>query len=37
MPMFAAPIAVGWLGVVIFNEQAGPLNNVLGRALAWAG
>ncbi len=29
MPLFAAPIALGWLGVVIFNEQAGPVNNIL--------
>ena len=29
MPLFAAPIALGWLGVVIFNEQAGPINNIL--------
>jgi multiple sugar transport system permease protein len=29
MPLFAAPIALGFLGVVIFNEVNGPLNNVL--------
>jgi multiple sugar transport system permease protein len=29
MPLFAAPIAVGFLGVVIFNETAGPINNIL--------
>ncbi len=29
MPLFAAPIALGFLGVVIFNETNGPLNNVL--------
>ena len=29
MPLFAAPIALGWLGVVLFNEQSGPINNVL--------
>ncbi len=29
MPLFAAPIAVGFLGVVIFNETNGPINNIL--------
>jgi multiple sugar transport system permease protein len=29
MPLFAAPIALGFLGVIIFNERDGPLNNVL--------
>jgi multiple sugar transport system permease protein len=29
MPLFAAPIALGFLGVVIFNETNGPLNNIL--------
>lgn len=29
MPLFAAPIALGFLGVVIFNETAGPINNLL--------
>jgi multiple sugar transport system permease protein len=29
MPLFAAPIAVGYLGVMIFNETAGPINNIL--------
>jgi multiple sugar transport system permease protein len=32
MPLFAAPIALGYLGVIIFNENAGPVNNVI-RAL----
>jgi multiple sugar transport system permease protein len=29
MPLFAAPIAVGFLGIVIFNEANGPVNNIL--------
>lgn len=29
MPMFAAPVAVGFLGIIIFNETSGPINNVL--------
>ena len=29
MPMFAAPIALGFLGVIIFNETEGPVNNIL--------
>jgi multiple sugar transport system permease protein len=29
MPLFAAPVAVGFLGVVIFNETSGPINNIL--------
>lgn len=29
MPLFAAPIALGYLGVVIFNETNGPINNIL--------
>jgi multiple sugar transport system permease protein len=29
MPLFAAPVAVGFLGVVIFNETNGPINNIL--------
>jgi|GEM_PF-96831 len=29
MPLFAAPVALGFLGIVIFNEQAGPINNIL--------
>lgn len=29
MPLFAAPIALGFLGVIIFNEVNGPINNVL--------
>ncbi len=29
MPLFAAPVAVGFLGVVIFNETNGPVNNIL--------
>jgi multiple sugar transport system permease protein len=29
MPLFAAPVAVGFLGVIIFNETNGPINNIL--------
>jgi multiple sugar transport system permease protein len=29
MPLFAAPIALGFLGVIIFNEVNGPINNIL--------
>ena len=29
MPLFAAPIALGYLGVVIFNETSGPVNNMI--------
>lgn len=29
MPLFAAPVAVGFLGVIIFNEVNGPINNIL--------
>jgi multiple sugar transport system permease protein len=29
MPLFAAPIALGFLGVIIFNETNGPINNIL--------
>ncbi|RMF78086.1 MAG: sugar ABC transporter permease [Chloroflexi bacterium] len=29
MPMFAAPIAVGFLGITLFNEQNGPVNNII--------
>jgi multiple sugar transport system permease protein len=29
MPLFAAPIALGYLGVIIFNEQNGPINNII--------
>ncbi|PJF26466.1 MAG: ABC transporter permease, partial [Phototrophicales bacterium] len=29
MPLFAAPVAVGFLGVIIFNEANGPVNNIL--------
>ncbi len=39
MPLFAAPIALGFMGVVIFNEQHGPINNVIealgGTAVQW--
>lgn len=31
LPMFAAPIALGYLGLTIFYEQGGPVNNVLAR------
>jgi multiple sugar transport system permease protein len=36
MPLFAAPIAIGYLGVIIFNENAGPVNNII-RALGGGG
>jgi len=29
MPLFVAPIALGYMGVVIFNEQHGPVNNLI--------
>ena len=29
LPMFAAPIALGYLGLTIFYEQGGPINNIL--------
>ena len=39
MPLFAAPIAVGYLGVMIFNETSGPVNNILrflgGKGVNW--
>lgn len=31
LPMFAAPIALGYLGLTVFYEQGGPVNNVLAR------
>lgn len=30
LPMFAAPIAVGQLGLILFNEQNGPINHLIG-------
>jgi multiple sugar transport system permease protein len=39
MPLFVAPIALGYMGVVIFNEQHGPLNNLIsflgGTPVSW--
>lgn len=29
MPIFAAPIALGQLGMILFNEQSGPVNQLL--------
>jgi multiple sugar transport system permease protein len=29
LPMFAAPIALGYLGLTVFYEQGGPINNLL--------
>ena len=29
LPMFAAPIALGYLGLTIFYEQGGPINNII--------
>jgi len=36
MPLFAAPVALGFLGVTIFNEVNGPVNAVI-RALGGPG
>jgi multiple sugar transport system permease protein len=36
MPLFAAPIALGFLGVTIFNEVDGPVNTII-RALGGQG
>jgi multiple sugar transport system permease protein len=39
MPLFAAPVALGFLGIIIFNEANGPVNNILqglgGERVAW--
>ncbi|MHB8629764.1 MAG: carbohydrate ABC transporter permease [Aggregatilineales bacterium] len=39
MPLFAAPIALGYMGVVIFDQQHGPIDNVIsalgGTPVAW--
>jgi multiple sugar transport system permease protein len=39
MPLFAAPIALGFLGVIIFNETSGPVNNIIrfvgGQPVQW--
>ncbi len=39
MPMFAAPIALGYLGQIIFNETNGPVNYILrglgGQGVSW--
>jgi len=39
MPIFAAPVALGFLGIIIFNEANGPVNNILqgigGERIAW--
>jgi multiple sugar transport system permease protein len=29
MPLFAAPIAIGHLGMILFNEQSGPINHMI--------
>ncbi len=29
LPLFAAPVALGYLGMTIFYEQGGPINNLL--------
>lgn len=29
LPIFAAPIALGQLGMILFNEQSGPINQML--------
>jgi multiple sugar transport system permease protein len=36
MPLFAAPIALGYLGQIIFNETNGPVNNLI-RDIGGAG
>ncbi len=36
LPVFAAPIALGQLGMILFNEQSGPVNHML-RALGSEG
>src|SRR5258706_668942 len=39
MPLFAAPVALGYMGVVIFNESNGPINNLVkafnGQPISW--
>jgi multiple sugar transport system permease protein len=39
MPLFTAPIAVGFLGIAVFNEQSGPINQVVsglgGDVIPW--
>ncbi len=39
LPMFAAPIALGYLGMTIFYEQGGPINNIISglglQAVPW--
>jgi len=29
LPLFAAPIALGQLGMILFNEQSGPINHII--------
>jgi multiple sugar transport system permease protein len=29
LPIFAAPIALGQLGMILFNEQSGPINHMI--------
>lgn len=39
MPLFAAPVALGFLGVAIFNEVDGPVNSIIrglgGQGVNW--
>ena len=39
MPLFAAPIALGYLGQIVFNETNGPINYILrglgGSGVSW--
>lgn len=39
MPLFTAPIAVGFLGIAVFNEQSGPINQLVmslgGDTIPW--
>jgi len=30
LPLFTAPIALGWMGLTIFSETSGPINGALG-------
>ncbi|MCC7206328.1 MAG: sugar ABC transporter permease [Anaerolineae bacterium] len=41
MPLFAAPIALGFMGLVLFNENSGSINTILrtfgGTGVRWLG
>lgn len=36
LPLFAAPVALGYLGMILFNEQSGPINHMI-RSLGGEG